>query len=123
MDLALSDEQALLVDSFADLFAKGAALERVRAAEPVGHDPDLWERLGTIGSTATAVPEDAGGWGASLLDLALVAEVAGRFVAPAPLIETQVSARLLAAVARDSDLPAAVGLLHDVLRGTTIATL
>ncbi len=44
-----------------------------------------------------AVPEAVGGWGASLLDLALVAEEVGRALAPAPVVETQVAARLLAA--------------------------
>ena len=41
-----------------------------------------------------AVPEAVGGWGASLLDLALVAEEIGRALAPAPVVETQVAARL-----------------------------
>ena len=45
-----------------------------------------------------AVAEAHGGWGASLLDLALVAEQVGRALAPAPVIEAQVAARLLAAV-------------------------
>ena len=45
-----------------------------------------------------AVAEAAGGWGASLLDLALVAEQLGRAAAPAPVLEAQVAARLLAAV-------------------------
>jgi len=42
-----------------------------------------------------AVSEAAGGWGATLLDLALVAEQHGRHVGSAPLIEAQVAARLL----------------------------
>src|SRR3546814_2009881 len=46
-----------------------------------------------------AVGEEQGGWGASLLDLSLVAEQLGRRAAPAPLIEAQVAARLLASVA------------------------
>ncbi len=119
MDLALSDEQDQLVASFADLFAKEAASERVRAAEPIGHDPALWERLADVGSTAMAVSEAGGGWGASLLDLALVAELAGRSVAPAPVIETQVTARLLASTGS----PAATEVLQGALLGTTVPTL
>jgi alkylation response protein AidB-like acyl-CoA dehydrogenase len=119
MDLALSDEQELLVDSFADLFAKRAAPEAVRAAEPTGHDADLWERLGAIGCTTMGVPEARGGWGASLLDLALVAEVVGRFVVPAPVIESQVAARLLAAVGSSS----AASLLEHALAGAGVVSV
>ena len=43
-----------------------------------------------------AVDEAHGGWGATELDLALVAEQHGRAIAAAPLIETQVAAGLLA---------------------------
>jgi alkylation response protein AidB-like acyl-CoA dehydrogenase len=119
MDLALSDEQEQLVDSFADLFAKQAAPERVRAAEPLGHDAVLWDTLVATGTTAMAVAEDAGGWGASLLDLALVAELAGRAIAPAPLIETQVAARLLASLSS----PEAAAVLEQTLAGSAITTL
>jgi alkylation response protein AidB-like acyl-CoA dehydrogenase len=96
VDLRPSDEQQLLVDSFAALYAKESPTERVRAAEPLGFDPRLWEQLLGLGSTAMAVSEDHGGWGASALDLALVAEQHGRALGSAPLVETQVACRLLA---------------------------
>jgi alkylation response protein AidB-like acyl-CoA dehydrogenase len=65
------------------------------------------------------VPEDKGGWGASLLDLALVAEQHGRAVAPAPLIEAQVAARLLARLTGD----AATGALTSALTGDALVTI
>src|SRR5579871_6629011 len=102
MDLALSAEQEQLVDAFGGLFEKVAGPEGARAVEPVGHDPALWTQLGELGSVAMAVDEAAGGWGATLLDLALVAEVAGRHLAPAPVIDTQVTARLLARLSNSS---------------------
>jgi alkylation response protein AidB-like acyl-CoA dehydrogenase len=43
-----------------------------------------------------AVDESCGGWGASDLELALIAEQHGRAVAPAPMVEAQIAARLLA---------------------------
>jgi hypothetical protein len=61
----------------------------VRACEPGGFDKGLWERLDGLGAVSMAVD------GASLLDLALIAEQQGRYLAPVPLIETQVAARLL----------------------------
>jgi alkylation response protein AidB-like acyl-CoA dehydrogenase len=106
MDLGLSDEQRALVASYGSLLDKASAPEDVRAAEPGGFDEDLWRLLFDTGALLMAVPEERGGWGASLLDLALVAEQIGRHLAPAPVIETQVAARLLAAIssepARDS---------------------
>ena len=98
MDLDLDAQQEALVGSFAELLARHAPPARVRAAEPLGFDPQLWTALLGVGVVEMAVPEAGGGWGASLLDLALVAEQLGLAVAPAPVIECQVAARLLARV-------------------------
>jgi alkylation response protein AidB-like acyl-CoA dehydrogenase len=96
LDLNPSDEQQQLIDTFAAFYGKECPVERVRAAEPSGHDDELWERLQELGALAMAVDEPSGGWGASLLDLALVAEQHGRHLGPAPLIEGQAAVRLLA---------------------------
>ncbi|AKK27692.1 acyl-CoA dehydrogenase family protein [Mycobacterium sp. EPa45] len=96
MDLALSPEQTQLVASFASLYARESSSERVRAAEPLGFDPALWRALQETGAIEMAVDEQAGGWGASIAELALTAEQFGRAVASAPVIEAQVAARLLA---------------------------
>jgi len=96
MDLTLSSEQVQLVDAFAALYARLATPERMRDAEPLGFDPELWSALVDTGVVEMAVNEAHGGWGAAELDLALIAEQHGRAIAAAPLIETQVAARLLA---------------------------
>lgn len=119
MDLRLRDEQQDLVSSFAGLLAKAASPERVRSAEPQGHDPELWAALHEMGVVPMAVPEAADGWGAGLLDLALVAEQVGRAAAPAPVVDTQVAARLLAAI--DADVSRS--LLGQALEGTRLVTL
>ena len=49
MDLTLSDEQKQLVDSFSALYARESSSERVRAAEPLGFDPKLWQALRDTG--------------------------------------------------------------------------
>lgn len=117
MDLRPTQEQQQLIDAFASLYQDVAAPDRVREAEPVGFSPELWARLRETGALEMAVPEDRGGWGASLLDLALVAEQHGRAVAPAPLIEAQVAARLLAR------FPAGQDALRAALAGDRIVTL
>jgi alkylation response protein AidB-like acyl-CoA dehydrogenase len=98
MDLGRSEEQQSLVDAFAELLAKHASSDQVRAAEPLGHDAELWRTLSGVGIVEMAVPEESGGWGATLLDRALVAEQVGAAAAPAPVIEAQCAAGLLAAV-------------------------
>ncbi|MDQ1698062.1 MAG: hypothetical protein QOJ03_3415 [Frankiaceae bacterium] len=117
MDLRLTEEQQQLVEAFASLYADAAPSDRVRSAEPGGHLPELWDRLVATGAVEMAVPEDAGGGGASLLDLALVAEQHGRAVAPAPLIEAQVAGRLL------SRLPAGADALAGVIAGNRLVTV
>jgi alkylation response protein AidB-like acyl-CoA dehydrogenase len=98
MDVNPSAEQRQLIDAFAALYADASPPEVVRACEPLGHSPELWQRLLDTGAVEMALPESFGGGGARLLDLALVAEQHGRYVAPAPLVEAQVAARLLAAL-------------------------
>lgn len=119
MDLNPSEEQQQLIDAFAALYAKESSTERVRAAEPLGHDAELWRRLLGNGALEMAVAEASGGWGATLLDLALVAEQHGRHLGPAPLLEAQVAARLLGRLA---GRPAAE-LLRAALAGEQLVTL
>jgi alkylation response protein AidB-like acyl-CoA dehydrogenase len=96
VDLKLDESQADVQQAFASLFAREAPLSRVRQAEPLGFDPALWATVSAAGVTTIAVPEGNGGAGGDLLDLALVAEQAGRHLAPAPVIEAAVATRLLA---------------------------
>ena len=74
MDLSLSGEQRQLVDSFAAMYARESTSARVRAAEPSGFDSRLWKALLETGAVQMAVGEAADGWGATELELALIAE-------------------------------------------------
>jgi len=96
VQLGLSDDQEQLVGAFETFFSKEAPPSRVRLAEPLGFDPELWAKLGELGGPTMGVPEEAGGGGASLLDLVLVAEQFGASLAPVPFVEAAVTARLLA---------------------------
>jgi alkylation response protein AidB-like acyl-CoA dehydrogenase len=119
VDLGLTDEQHALARSFRDLLRSGSGPEQVRAAEPGGFDPVLWRTLLDTGVVTMAVSEAQGGWGASLLDLTVVAEEVGRAAAPAPVIEAQVAARLLSRLRS----PSAREALDRVLDGTRLVTL
>jgi alkylation response protein AidB-like acyl-CoA dehydrogenase len=111
VDLRFTDEQQQLIDTFGALYAKQATPERVRAAEPLGFDKALWDQVHEMGVIAMAVDEAAGGWGASPEDLALIAEQQGRAVAPVPVIEAQVAARLLARLGDESSSAALAAAL------------
>ena len=114
MDLDPTDEQQSIVDVFGDLAQRTVPLDRLRDHEPVGFAPEMWEQLIAVGAPGMALPESMGGADATLLDLALAVEALGRRLAPAPLIEHAVTARLLA---RADALPT------EVVEGTRIATL
>jgi alkylation response protein AidB-like acyl-CoA dehydrogenase len=116
-DASLSADQQELRGAFEALFTKECPSSRVRASEPLGFDPALWRTLVDTGVLTMALPESVGGDGGGLVEAALVAESFGRRVAPAPLVEGVVAARLLSAVGA----PAAIR--DDVVRGTRIATL
>jgi alkylation response protein AidB-like acyl-CoA dehydrogenase len=116
VNLALSDEQRDMRDVFANLFTKEVPPERVRAAEPTGHDAELWQLMVSTGVLGVAVPERSGGGGGGLLELALIAEEAGRRLAPVPIPETTATARLLADYGADE-------LLGQALDGSVLVSL
>ena len=95
-DYSLSEDQTDLQSSYQKFFKANCSIEVVRAAEAVGFDKSLWERLCATGATTMALPESVGGDGATLVDLVLVAEELGRSLAPVPWIDHVCAARLLA---------------------------
>ena len=117
-DYSLSSDQEAVRDAFHDFFAKQCPAERVREAEPLGFDEALWQQLADMGGASMGLPERAGGDGASLVDLLLVAEEAGAALAPVPFIEHAAASR---AVAAAPGAPA--GLLADAASGGRILGL
>jgi alkylation response protein AidB-like acyl-CoA dehydrogenase len=108
MHLEHTEEQLALRDAVAGFLDKASNPEAVREAEPLGWDPKVWDGLTAIGVPTLGVDEALGGSGASLRDLAVVAEACGTRLAPAPVVETMVAARLLARFAADVDAAATV---------------
>ncbi|GBE67484.1 acyl-CoA dehydrogenase [Mycobacterium sp. MFM001] len=96
LDYSLTEDHEALQAAYRDFFKTRCPIETVRAAEESGFDKNLWERLCAMGVTTMALPESAGGDGATLVDLTLVAEEIGRSLAPVPWIDHVCAARLLA---------------------------
>ncbi len=97
LDFSLSADQEAIADTFGAFFAKESPVDVVRRAEPLGYSPQLWQKLGTLEAPGMAAAADAGGAGAALSALVVVAEALGEAIAPVPLIEHWVASRVYAA--------------------------
>ena len=116
-----SEDQQAVGEAFGELFARESTAEAVRAAAAgCGFDRKLWDKLALAGAPGMAVPAADGGGGASLVDLAVVAYEWGRRIAPVPLVEHAVTARLLCSGAGRG---APRELREAVVSGDLVATL
>ncbi len=90
MTAAANPEQMLFASTAQAFLEKETPLTRVREMHDTGvsFDTDWWQRAAELGWASLLVPEDLGGGSVSgdgVADLALLAEQAGRSVAPGPL--------------------------------------
>ncbi len=88
MEFGLSAEQMLLQESVGRFLDRHAPLERVKrfVNEHEHRADDVWAGLSDMGIPGMLIDERHGGIGLSLLDAALVAEVLGAHVTPAPFV-------------------------------------
>ena len=88
MEFALSEEQRLLQASVGRYLEEQSPLDRVRQATEGDETVtgDLWRGLAELGVPGLLIPEALGGMGLGFLDAALVYEMMGRHVAPAPFV-------------------------------------
>jgi alkylation response protein AidB-like acyl-CoA dehydrogenase len=103
MDLTLSPEQELLVQSARSFLSHSCPLTRVRAIEasPEGFDEDLWRKMAALGWLGIGLPEEFEGAGHTFLETTLLVEEMGRALLPSPFVSTvAVVASLVAAVGR-----------------------
>ncbi|TXI61698.1 acyl-CoA dehydrogenase family protein [Mycolicibacterium mageritense] len=88
--MSANPEQMLFASTAQAFLDKEVPLSRVRQlhADGVAFDPAWWRRAAELGWAGLLVPEDLGGGspsGDGVTDLAVLAEQAGRSVAPGPL--------------------------------------
>jgi alkylation response protein AidB-like acyl-CoA dehydrogenase len=104
MDLEFTAEQEALRDAVRDLLERECPASAVRElAEKAVQPARLWSAQVETGWSALALGEDVGGLGLGAVELALVAEEAGRAIAPGPWLATvtQYAAVLDAAAGSD----------------------
>jgi alkylation response protein AidB-like acyl-CoA dehydrogenase len=124
MSLSITDEHVALADSVRGFLAARGALAAARATldGPRGQLPAFWAEMAKDGWLGLHLPEDVGGQGYGLLELAMVVEELGRVVAPGPFLPTVLASAVLAEDGAPADrerwlpgladgsTPAAVGL-------------
>jgi alkylation response protein AidB-like acyl-CoA dehydrogenase len=128
MDLELSSDQQLLVDTTRRYLETESPLTKIRELHDHGGGFErlYWQRGAELGWTSMLVPADQGGGslsGAGLVDLTLVAEEMGRLVAPGPLLTVNVVCSALARAIEGVGGPDQQRrALADLLSGEAVAT-
>ena len=88
MEFAFTDEQAMIAETVQTFFRENATSERTRKAMASdGIDRDLWTAFcQELGLSGVAIPEDLGGAGLGLVEMAILFEAAGAQVSAAPML-------------------------------------
>ncbi|HEV2861730.1 MAG TPA: acyl-CoA dehydrogenase family protein [Pyrinomonadaceae bacterium] len=96
MDFDLSKPQKLLKETARALLARECGPGRVRELmeTETAHDEGLWRALAEQGWTGLTVPEEQGGLGLGLVEMAAVAEEMGRACLPGAFLSTLLAAAL-----------------------------
>lgn len=112
-----AEQHRLLRDSAAGFCGKTASIGRLRSLQEnaTDFDRDLWRQMATMGWSGLWIPEQRGGLGLTLSDMAVVAEELGKVIAPEPLIETAVLAAAVLVKADDSEVTRS--LLEQIVTG------
>ena len=92
MDFALSEEQEMLKKSARDFLSVECPKKVVREIEAgdLGYSPELCQKMASLGWMGLALPEEYGGAGLSLLDMAVLFEEFGRAAMTEPMFSTVV---------------------------------
>jgi alkylation response protein AidB-like acyl-CoA dehydrogenase len=118
----LSDVQDSLSASVTAVLRQECTPDRLRSAIDSDSAPNerLWDALSSLGLFGIALPEECGGIGGGLLDLAVAAEALGYAAAPAPFVE---HALATLAIAFSGTPEQAARWLPPLLSGSRQATL
>jgi len=90
VEFTLSAEQELLkkeLRSFLETESPKSVVKKIESSE-LGYSPELWKKMAELGWLGLILPEDYGGVGGNLVDLAVLFEEIGRAAFPSPLFST-----------------------------------
>src|SRR5580658_892463 len=122
MQFGLSESQTILKNNARKFFAAECPMADVRriAETESAHDEKLWRAMAAQGFLGVLIPEEAGGMGLGMVELAALAEEMGRALVPGAFLSTLLastviheagSVRHLAQIA-SGDVKATVALLE-----------
>src|SRR6201996_3623198 len=99
----LTDEQQAIRSTAKEFLAARYKSERIRelAGSETGTAPADWQEMAELGWTGLALPEEWGGQGLGIVDLAVLFEEMGYALAPSPLFSNPVVGLALAQSASD----------------------
>lgn len=99
----LTDEQQAIRSTARDFLAARFKSERIRdiVASADGLDPDGWREMSALGWAGLALPEEWGGQGLGIVELAVLFEELGYALAPTPLLSNTVVGLALALCGSD----------------------
>jgi alkylation response protein AidB-like acyl-CoA dehydrogenase len=99
----LTDEQQAIKSTAHDFLASRFKSERLReiAASETGFDERGWKEMAELGWAGLALPEEWGGQGLGIVDLAVLFEEMGYVCAPSPLLSNTIVGLALAAGGSD----------------------
>lgn len=118
MQWVLNEDQVMIRDAARGFAGRHSSVERVRklrdAADDVGFSRDVWKACVQQGFTSIPFPEDQGGAGLGLRELALILEALGAGLAPEPFLSSVLLAGSVLsgsdnAACREAHLPAIIG--------------
>jgi alkylation response protein AidB-like acyl-CoA dehydrogenase len=97
MEFDLSKPQKLLKETARNFLARECGAQHVRALmeTDAAHDDKLWQAIADQGWTGLSIPEEDGGLGLGLVEMAVVAEEMGRACLPGPFISTLMASALI----------------------------
>ena len=102
MDFDLNDEQREIKNTARNLLAERAKPARVRElAEARKSDDELWKELCDLGWAGLALPEEHGGQGLGMVELATLCEELGYACAPVPFLGNAIAGSLIAEAGSD----------------------
>jgi len=122
MDFSFTEEQEAVRELAGRIFEDKATPARVKEIEATSDrfDRELWADLARANLLGLAVPEASGGAGLGIMELCVLLEQQGRWVAPVPLLPTLVMGAL--AVAEFGTARQHETLLPRVVNGEVVVT-
>lgn len=102
--IGVSEEQMDLRNIAVAFCREKSPIDKVRALieDELGHDANTWKEMGELGWLGISIPEEYGGVGLSIAEVAPVAEQLGRTLMGGPFISTTIAAQALLAAGTEA---------------------